>query len=135
MSSDLFHTVHKTVISVIQQKPFMNSELKRALLNSDNGKQRLKLLAANIVTQIKSEQNWVFIDEPRLKSLVADLTELFLALFKKHAEEKAISEAMKNSIVKENTKFDFLDSNGNGIDPETGIKIVDKEVTNGTTNS
>lgn len=131
MSSDLLNTVHKTAVQYISQKPYLDAELRRALLRSDNGRARVKLLAANIVKQIKTEKNWVFIDEMRLKSLVCDLTEFFLYAFKRKAEESAISEAMKSSIEKEQNKFSFLDENGNGIDPETGIKIVDKVVSDG----
>jgi hypothetical protein len=135
VSVELYNIVHKTVIATITHKQFIESELRHALLKSDNGKARLKLLARNIVNQIKSEKSWVYIDQYRLKALVSDLTEFFLYAFKRQAMEKSISDLAKSQIIKEHTKFDFLDENGNGTDPETGIKIADKVISDGSTSS
>jgi len=129
----IHNKVYNIITSTLALKTDIPTELKDALLKSDIGKSRLKLFANNISNEILKQRNSFLIDETRLNVLVSSFTDYFIYAFKRNADEKAMSEIVKSTIAKnhEDTKFSFLDENGNGVDPETGIKIVDREV-NGT---
>lgn len=130
MSLELKQMVLRAIRKTIQNKLDMNSEFKKALLEGDQGKAYIQNMANNLTLQIKSTPNWIFIDQFTIHGIVSDFTNVFINGMERKAGRKAAleNEAMVEAAAK---KYEWMDENGNGTDPETGIQIVDKTVTNG----
>lgn len=128
MSSDLFNTVHRAAIHRVQSTLGIPAEMRRALLRSDEGKSHLKMMCKTITERIKSEPNWVFIDQAKIELMVWSFTDWFVYAFKLKADGAAKSHLEQERIKAEATKYKELDNDGNGLIEELGVQVVDQKV-------
>lgn len=109
------------IIADYQEKVAMMdipSELRTAL----KAHERVPQFVDNLLKEINNFPRKLNVNRFKLKNLVYDMTEVFVRGVEATIRARQMSEIEKNSLK---PKDDFLDNQGNGVDPETGVKIVD----------
>lgn len=113
--------LRQMIIQDYQEKVAMMdipSDLKTALKSHE----RVPQFVDNLLKEINNFPRKLKVNRYKLKSLVYDMTELFIKGVETTSKVRQMSEIERNALK---PKEDFLDNQGNGTDPETGVKIVE----------
>lgn len=117
-------TLREMVVADYQERVALCSvpeDLKRSL----KAHERVPQFVDNLVNEINRFPTKIKVDRVKLKYLVHQMTDIFILAVKTTAENKFKSEIEKNAILKLAEEPAFLDKDGNGTDPDTGITIKD----------
>lgn len=118
-------SLRQMIISDYQERVMTNPSIPSELKVSLKSHERVPVFVDNLVGEINRFPSKIKIDRVKLKSLVYDMTDVFVLGVKATAEDRYKSDLDK-MIAKEKAKEQFeLDNQGNGVVKDLGVEVKD----------